>query len=161
MPDIEELNQVWIPVKDGDERAVAIYRRHYSAITHNHGALKDLVRYGFSGQGESLILLTQDCKSLFGWRKQKINDAGQEGIECFVFRREGGDIIASELIKEAMKLAFNKWGNNRLFTYIDPQKVRHKRDYGRCFIRAGWKPAGTSKKGKLILEYLKGELCQI
>jgi hypothetical protein len=138
----------WIAVKDGDPRAVALYQRHYSA---RKGKI-DRVRYGISGQGESLILLTSDCRALFGWRKQIYNDDSQSGINCFVFRNEG-DILSSMLIKDAMQWAFKKWGKQRLYTYIDSTKIKHKRDPGRCFIKAGFRKCGLSQKGLLILEY--------
>jgi hypothetical protein len=144
----------WIAVKDGDPRAVGLYNRHYSARKGNI----DRVRYGFSGQGESLLLMTVDCTALFGWRKQKTSDDGQEGVNCFVFRNEG-EILSSDLIKDAMEWAFNKWGSQRLFTYINPLKITHKRDPGRCFLKAGWQKCGISKKNKLvILEYKQAVL---
>lgn len=141
----------WIAVKDGDPRAVALYNRHYSA---RKGKI-DRVRYGFSGQGESLILLTVDCQALFGWRKQSIHDDDQDGVNCFVFRREGGLELASDLIKDAIQWAYTKWGNERLYTYIDSRKIRHKRDPGRCFLKAGFRKCGTSKSGLDILEIPK------
>lgn len=145
-------NTKWIAVKDGDPRAVGLYNRHYSARKGN----VDRVRYGFSGPGESLILMTVDCTALFGWCKQKMTDDGQSGVNCFVFRNEGM-ILSSELIKDAMEWAFSRWGNERLYTYIDSLKIRHKRDAGRCFLRAGWRKCGESKKNKLIiLEFISG-----
>jgi hypothetical protein len=139
----------WIAVTDGDPRAVALYNRHYSARKGNI----DRVRYGFSGNGESLIMLTVDCRALFGWRKQEIHDDGQEGVNCFIFRNENSENLSSDLIIDAHQWAFTKWGKQRLYTYIDSKKIRHKRDPGRCFLKAGWHYCGVSKGGKLILEY--------
>jgi len=132
----------WIEVKDGDPRAVALYSRHYSA---RQGA--DWLRYGFSGKGESMVLLTLDCRALFGWRKVE-----GEGIQCFVFRNEG-DILSSELIKEAMELAYQKWGKQRLYTYVNPRAVHGD---GKCFKAAGWrKLSRRTKKQRLVeLEYV-------
>jgi hypothetical protein len=39
-----------------------------------------------------------------------------------------------------------------LFTYVDASQVRHKRDPGRCFLRAGFRYCGLTKSGKRILE---------
>ena len=97
----------WIGVKDSDSRAVSLYKRHYSARKYNHGIPIDYYSTGFSGIGESMILLTLDCKALFGWRKQKITDDKQSGVNCFVFRNEG-NILSSELIKEADEMAWNR-----------------------------------------------------
>ena len=137
----------WYEVKDGDPRAVAIYRRHYSAKKTNHGQRIDYCRYGFSGKGESMILLTQDCGALFGWRFVK-----GEGANCFVFRREFG-VLASDLIKEANQLAYDRWGNVRLYTYVDPKEVKGD---GLCFKKAGYKKLpGRTKKNKLICLEIK------
>jgi hypothetical protein len=127
----------WIGVKDGDPRAVALYKRHYSA---RQGA--DWLRYGFSGKGESMVLITADCKALFGWRKVE-----GEGVNCFVFRNEG-DVLSSGLISEAMALAWQRWPDERLYTYVNPRIVQGD---GKCFKAAGWtKLRGRTQKLRLI-----------
>jgi hypothetical protein len=35
---------------------------------------------------------------------------------------------------------------------VDTKKTRHKRDPGRCFLKAGWRYFGWSKGGLRILE---------
>jgi hypothetical protein len=126
-------------------------RRHYSHKKSTY--YKDLVRYGFSGQGESLILMTTDCKALFGWNKSKQRDDGQEGVNCFVFRNEG-EILSSELIKEACELAWKRWHGERLFTYVNAKKIKSDNP-GYCFKMAGWSYCGKSKGGLDILEILQ------
>jgi len=138
----------WIPVKDGDPRAVAIFNRHYSA---RKGHI-DRVRYGFSGNGESLIMLTVECDALFGWRKQKITDDGQTGINCFVFRNEG-KLLSSSLILEAEQMAWSRWPTERLYTYVNSKKILSSNP-GYCFIMAGWHKCGLTKGGLTILEKL-------
>jgi len=139
----------WIAVKDGDPRAVAIFKRHYSCVNHkaNH------VRYGFSGKGESMVLITLRTDCLWCWRKVE-----NEGINCSVFRNEG-DIQSSELIMEADELAWQRWTNeNRHYTYVNARKIK-SRHPGYCFLKAGWdyqrdnegKPELT-KGGLYILE---------
>ena len=95
-----------------------------------------------------MILLTLDCKALFGWRKQKITDDKQSGVNCFVFRNEG-NILSSELIKEADELAWNRWGDSRHYTYVNKEKIASKHA-GYCFIMAGW-DYQRDDKGKPIL----------
>lgn len=138
----------WIEVSDGDPRAVGLYRRHYSAHKFNHGIPIDYVRQGFSGIGESMILLTSDGRALFGWRKQKINDAGQDGVNCFVFRNEG-DHLSSDLIKEADEMAWNSWPGERLYTYVNSEKIQSGHP-GYCFLMAGW-DYQRNAKGKPVL----------
>jgi hypothetical protein len=39
-----------------------------------------------------------------------------------------------------------------MVTFVDASKVRHKRDPGRCYIRAGFKRVGTTKGGLIALQ---------
>ena len=130
----------WIGVKDGDPRAVALYRRHYSC----RNPRVDYGRYGFSGIGESMVLLTLECNALWCWRKVE-----GEGICCSVFRNEGS-ILSSKLIQEADELAWQRWPEvKRHFTYVNPRIVQGD---GKCFKAAGWrKLAGRTKKSGLIV----------
>jgi hypothetical protein len=38
-----------------------------------------------------------------------------------------------------------------MVTFIDQTKVRKKRDFGRCYRKAGWKVCGKTKRGLLAL----------
>lgn len=128
----------WIEIKDGDPRAVALYRRHYSC----RDPKVDYVRYGFSGKGESMILITSVCKALWCWRKVE-----GEGIYCSVFHNES-DTLSSELVREADKLAWQHWEDDRHYTHVNPCIVRGD---GKCFKAAGWrKLKGRTKKQRLI-----------
>jgi hypothetical protein len=143
----------WIEVKDGDPRAVVLFERHYSCVNSK----ADHARYGFSGQGESMILLTQDCNALFGWRKLKHSDDGQIGVNCFVFRNES-KLLSSSLILEAERMAWERWAGERLYTYVNSKKILSVHP-GYCFLKSGWdyqrdenvKPVKT-KGGLYILE---------
>ena len=78
---------------------------------------------------------------------------GETGVNCAVFRNEG-PVRSSELIMAADAVAWLRWPGERLYTYVDPSKVRRKRDPGRCFIRAGYRQCGVTKSGKLVFEKL-------
>ena len=58
--------------------------------------------------------------------------------------------LSSEIILEAEGWAFKEWRPNRLYTFIDPKKIKSKNP-GYCFKVAGWKQQGVSKSGKVIL----------
>jgi len=45
-----------------------------------------------------------------------------------------------------------------MVTFIDPAKVRHKRDYGRCYLRAGFTRCGTTKAGLLAFQILPPDM---
>lgn len=151
----------WYSVKDGNAAAYALMCRHYSFHAYTDGRRQDLNyrnRHLFVGPGEKLVLMTSDCLALFVWRKF-IDGSGQTGVNCAVFRNEG-PYLSSELILEAELLAWQKWPNERLYTYVDGKKVRarffRKPNPGRCFIEAGWRklPEVTKENGLLIFEKL-------
>ena len=104
----------------------------------------------FVGPGEKLVLLTPCERALFCWRKERYRLDGQEGVNCAIFRNEGAG-RSSDLIREADQIAWNRWPGERLYTYVDASKVRRKRDPGRCFLRAGWRPCGVSKERHLLI----------
>lgn len=143
----------WYQVRDGDERALALYLRHYSARPNGatqRGA-KNWKRF-VGPTGDFLALLTSACDALFIWRRDKYRLDGQQGINCAVFRNEG-PLLSSGLILEAEQLAWRKWPGRRFFTFVDPPKIQSPNP-GYCFKMAGWQFAGTSKKGLHILEKL-------
>lgn len=141
----------WFEVRDGDERLRPFFERHYSARLKKSRHYKNWRR--ICPPGEHLILLTPKCDALFGWVKEQIRNDGQEGVNCFVFRNES-DTLSSELIREAVELAWQKWPQKRLFTYVNPDKIASTNP-GYCFIQAGWKRLdGVTPKGLILLELL-------
>ncbi len=144
------IGEGWMELKDGDESCRAIFDRHYSRYVYADGRKPKL----FVGPGAKLVLMQADGSALFVWRKFKSDDA-QLGVNCAIFRREGGD-VASVQILSAERIAHARWPDERFYTYIDPAKVKPTmvRGYpvwGWCFYQAGWKFVGVSKSGKIIL----------
>lgn len=140
----------WVEVKDGDATARAIFDRHYSRYHYADGRKPDLI----IGPGEKMVLLTPDAKALFAWRKF-ISGDGQGGVNCAIFRNEG-DEIASGLVLAAMDLAWARWPNERFYTYVDPREVaptlvRNHPTWGFCFVKAGWRFCGWTKRRKLMI----------
>jgi len=74
---------------------------------------------------------------------------GQNGFQCSLFRNESGR-QSSEIILEAEEIAVQEWGNNRMYTYVDPSKVISVNP-GYCFKRAGWRFERMSAVGKHLL----------
>jgi hypothetical protein len=152
----------WYGVRDGDDRARALYERHYSVaawrVRRNHNKPG---HPRFTGP-DGIALLTADCSALLVWRRERYRRDGQVGVNCAVFRREEGcPVLASELVGQACGLAWQRWPGERLFTFVDPSKVRSTNP-GYCFLRAGFRRCGVSSKGLVILERLpeKGEAWQ-
>jgi DNA modification methylase len=144
-----EFGGEWQEYQDGNQVALALYERHYSAHRYADGRERKL----FCGPGEKTVLLTRDQRALFVWRKF-VDDSGQQGINCAVFRNEG-TVQSSELILEAMAIAWLRWPGERFYTYVDAAEVRSENP-GYCFLCAGWQRAGVTKGGLLILEALPG-----
>jgi hypothetical protein len=138
-------------VKDANDTARTLFRRHYSYRPYQDG--RDPAH--FVAPGEKMVLLTPDASGLFVWRKSKfISRDGQEGVNCAVFRNEGPR-QSSDLIREAMEIAWKRWPDARFYTYVNPGKVRSSNP-GYCFIAAGWRPCGYTKyHHHRILEFLK------
>lgn len=142
----------WVEIRDGNPSGMALFRRHYSCLN-----LAPKV-YQFIGPGEKMALITPDASALFVWRKF-INDAGERGVNCAVFRNEG-EARASDLIREADRIAWERWPGDRLYTYVDPTKTRRSRQPGRCFLKAGWRYVVRNgrryitPRGLLLLEIL-------
>jgi len=45
-----------------------------------------------------------------------------------------------------------------MVTFVDPKKTRHKRDPGRCFIKAGFKRVGMTEGGLIALQLLPADM---
>jgi DNA modification methylase len=139
----------WFETKDGNPDALALYERHYSARQYADGRERKL----FCGPGEKTVLLTYERDALFVWRRF-IDDSGQKGINCAVFRNEGL-YLSSDLIREAMAIAWQRWPGARLYTYVNAEEIESNNP-GYCFLCAGWNKCGKTKGGLVILEVLPG-----
>jgi hypothetical protein len=136
----------WFATIDGDRRAMQLFKRHYPYRPYADGRPRTL----FVGPGEKMVLLTHTFDALFVWRKF-ISMDHQDGVNCSIFRNES-DVLASDLIKEAMQLAWQRWPGERLYTYVNPRKVQRSRTPGRCFLKASWQYCGLTKRGLIVLE---------
>jgi len=134
----------WYLTSDGDEYCLELYERHYSCKTYADGRKRKL----FVGPGEKLVLRTWKADAMFVWRKF-VDDSGQKGINCAVFRNES-QIQSSKLIQEADAIADAIWPNQRHYTFVNAQKIKSN-NAGYCFKRAGWKVCGETKINKLII----------
>ena len=144
--------QRWVPTKDGDTRALALFRRHYSFHAYRDGRRENRSyrnRNLIVGPGEKIVLLTVDSAALFVWRKF-INRDGQQGVNCAVFRNES-QFRSSDLILEAETFAQDRWPGQRMYTYVNPLRIKSANP-GYCFLVADWRRCGCTAKGLLILE---------
>lgn len=143
--EVDRMEPLWWLTKDGDRTCLKMYERHYSAYQYQDGRSRNL----FAGPGEKLVLRTWRGDALFVWRKF-IDASGQKGINCAVFRNESGH-RSSDLIRQADAIADHCWPGQRHYTYINQTAVRSARA-GYCFECAGWRRAGRTQGGLLVLE---------
>lgn len=77
-----------------------------------------------------------------------------------LFRNEGAG-LSSELIREAVAATLTEWPEPPalgMVTFVDADKVRHKRDPGRCYIKAGFRRVGFTKGGLVALQLLPNDM---
>lgn len=137
---------IWLVTDKGDQDARHIADRHYSRQTHGDPR--------FTRNGQNLVLVTRELTALWVTHRPAPGKAqrpdGQDAWECTMFRREGGEHRASDMIREAVLCTVAFWGPippDGFLTYVDPAKVGSEVP-GYCFRRAGWKRRGTSRDGK-------------
>jgi len=109
--------------------------------------------------GRKLVLLTAEGNALWGssWPfAEYVRHAWAGAWLCTIFRNESPH-LSSELIREAVAATRAYWGDPPdlgMVTFVDAGKVRHKRDPGRCFLRAGFVNVGHTKGGQVALQLL-------
>lgn len=77
-----------------------------------------------------------------------------------IFRSEGAG-LASDLIREAVAATRACWPHVPdlgMVTFVDASKVRHKRDPGRCYRKAGFRHVGFTKGGLWAFQMLPAEM---
>lgn len=128
----------WQVVTRCDARARLLADRHYSRQTP--GAQE------FMANGKTLVMITEDGRAVWGAIENRPpNPPGAAPRwRVSIFRNEGAG-LSSDLIREATDKTLEYWSRHYggtprapLTTEINPEKVRHKRDPGRCFRKAGW-----------------------
>lgn len=126
-----------------DPVAVAIADRHYNR--------QKVGTPQFVPPASCLVLLDAEALWVTTWPKY----AQHRWLGAWMntlFRREGGELRASEMIREAV--AASRWWFGEppdlgMVTFVNAEKVRHKRDPGRCYLRAGFERDGETEGGLL------------
>ena len=129
-----------------DPEMAALADRHYSRRTI--GARQ------FLYSGRKIVIRNAEGTVLFGWvfPDPTMRMDGQTGYNCAIFRNES-DRLSSDIILECEDIARKRWGPERMYTYVNPTKIK-SRNPGYCFKLAGWNKIGISKSGQHLLEKL-------
>jgi glyoxylate utilization-related uncharacterized protein len=136
------MQPLWFLTRDGDPDVLRLYLRHYSCKKNKRSKL-------FVGPGEKVVLVNEDKTASFVWRRF-IDDSGQRGVNCAMFRNEGKQ-LSSELIRQACRIANAIWPDCRRYTYVNAAKIASGNP-GYCFKAAGWAKCGVTKRGLVVLE---------
>lgn len=115
----------------------------------------------FVPPGRCLVLTTPNstgergCLWVTSWPfAEYVQHAWAGAWMCSAFRNEAPDAyLSSDLIRDAVAATVAEWDPPELgmVTFVDAAKTRRKRDPGRCFLRAGFRVVGETKKGLVAL----------
>ncbi len=115
----------------------------------------------FVPPGRCLVLLADDALWVTSWPfAEHVQHAWAGAWVNSLFRREGGP-VASELIRQAVGVTRWCWPDVPdlgMVTFVNADKVRHKRDPGRCYARAGFSRVGHTKGGLVVWQMRSEEM---
>ena len=138
----------WYLSQRADLRALPLADRHYNRQKPGSGQ--------FVPPGRCLVLLTAGADALWvtSWPLPAyVKHLWPGAWVCSCFRNES-PVLSSELIRQGVAATRFRWPGVPalgMVTFIDPCRVRKKRDWGRCFLRAGFVLCGRTKGGLLAL----------
>jgi hypothetical protein len=136
-----------------DPEALAMANRHYSRVSPSSPK--------FMPPGRPVVLVAVDAAALWAcsWPKAEMVNRAFPGAWLNThFRRESGP-PASVMIRSAVAVTRSVWGDppdDGLITLIDrekvrPTKVRGRDVWGWTYLKAGFVPAGETKKRRLLI----------
>lgn len=145
----------WMQSHRADPDVVPLADRHYSR--------QKIGSPQFAPPGRCLVLKTPavDAFWITSWPfAEYVKHAWAGAWVCSAFRNEG-DALSSDLIREAVAATRHHYGEPHalgMVTFVDTKKTRRKRDPGRCYRRAGFKPAGYTKGGLVALQLFPADM---
>lgn len=142
---------IWHLSDRGDPRSVEIADRHYSRQKPGTGQ--------FMPTGRAFVLYAPG-QAVWGtsWPMAEYTKHDWAGAWiCSMFRNEGAG-RSSTLIRQAVAATRWRYGEPPdlgMVTFVNEAVVREKQNPGHCFIIAGFRPVGrTKKRGLLVLQLL-------
>lgn len=145
----------WALSHRGDPRAARIADRHYN---RQHVGSPQFVP-----PGRCLVLLTEQADAFWvtSWPfAEYVRHAWAGAWICSAFRNESPH-LSSDLIRQAVAVTRWRWPgipSLGMITFVDSTKVRRKRDWGRCYRRAGFCQVGFTQGGLVALQLLPGDM---
>jgi hypothetical protein len=108
-----------------------------SMLADRHYSRQKVGARQFMPNGRKIVIRDRGGLIVFCWLWQEIRDDHEPGYNCSLFRNEGPR-RSSDVILECEGIALERWGPNRVFTYVKPAAIRSLNP-GYCFKCAGWK----------------------
>lgn len=136
-----------------DTEARLIADRHYNR--------QSIGACNFVPPGRCLVLLAPQALWVTSWPfAEYVRHAWAGAWVCSCFRREGGDMLASEMIRQAVAVTRFRYGNPPelgMITFLDrskvkPVMVRGVATWGRTWIIAGFEHVGETKGGLMAFQ---------
>jgi hypothetical protein len=143
----EPPSTVWRRSHKADVRALPLADRHYNR--RKPGSPQ------FVPPGRAVVLLSACERAVWvtSWPyAEYVRHAWAGAWVNSLFRNEGAG-LSSDLIRQAIAATRAVWPDVPVLgcvTFVDARKVRHKRDPGRCYLKAGFRIVGHTKKENLI-----------
>lgn len=138
----------WCLSSRGDKRALPLADRHYNR--------QKVGSPQFVPPGRCLVLLTSSADALWVTSypfAEYVKHAWAGAWMNSLFRNEG-ELLSSALIVEAVAATRWQWDPPPLgiVSFVDTSKVKKKRDFGRCYRRAGFQHVGWTKGGLMAFQ---------
>jgi hypothetical protein len=151
---------IWQRSHRFDKRAVTIADRHYNR--QKPGTPQ------FMPAGSCRVLVANNGKAVFGLsfpKAEYVKHAWPGAWICSIFRNEDAGPLASDMIRDAMAVMQTEYDVPALgcVTFVNPKKVpgilvRGERVKGFCFMKAGFRVVGETKKGLLAWQLLPRDM---
>lgn len=146
---------IWELSHRADRDALPLADRHYNR--------QKIGSPQFVPPGRCLVLLSA-CRKAFwvsSWPfAEYVKHRWAGAWICTAFRNEGAG-LSSDLIREAVSVTRWFWPeipDLGMITFVNTKFVRHKRDPGRCYLKAGFKNVGFTVGGLVALQLLPKDM---
>ena len=138
---------IWHITHRCDLAASALADRHYNR--QSPGAAN------FVPPGRCLVLRNQDATAVWvtSWPFAKYTHHAWAGAWVNSLFRKECDGLASEFIRDALAATRWYWPDVPalgMITFVDTRFVKHRRDPGRCYLKAGFRRVGITKVNRLL-----------
>lgn len=153
------MAEYWQLAHRATKAARMVADRHYSRQTIGSSQ--------FVPPGRCLVLMTPEADAYWVTSfpfQEFVRHAWGGAWICSAFRNESPH-LSSLMIREAVAITRWYFGEppepHGFVSFIDTTKVRKKRDFGRCYIKAGWHRVEDTKGGLITMQLLPQEIPEI